>query len=237
MRYRIQVAGWTFIWGGLLIFGYLGWQLFGTDLVTAGIQAEAAEELTVELEAAPPEPEAVTAEDFLGSGQDLPPEVPSLVDFYPEDPVEAGEPFAFLSIPTLGIEELVLYEGVDRQTLKMGPGHMPTTPVPGQPGNSVISGHRTTYGRPFFDFDRLTEGDRIEVQTSVGTHVYEVREIQVVLPTDVWVTEPRPGGWLTLTTCEPKFSARQRLVVWAEMVDGPNADFAALHEAKFGDSA
>jgi sortase A len=98
-----------------------------------------------------------------------------------------------------------------------------------------LSGHRTTYGRPFFDFDLLEVGDEIEMETAIGVHTYAIREIQVVQPTDVWVTDDRPGGWLTLTTCEPKFSARQRLVVFAEMVDGPNLEFIRLHEQRFGD--
>jgi sortase A len=71
----------------------------------------------------------------------------------------------------------------------------------------------------------------VEVETSIGTHVYEIREIDVVLPTDVWVVDPRSGGWLTMTTCEPKFSARQRLVVWAELVAGPNFDFIEISAA------
>ena len=122
----------------------------------------------------------------------------------------------------------------DRQTLKSGPGHMESTALPGQPGNSVLSGHRTTHGRPFFDFDLLEIGDSIEVETAVGVHVYRIREMRIVQPTDVWVTDDRPGGWMTLTTCNPKFSARERLVVWAEMVSGPNYQFIQLHEARFG---
>jgi sortase A len=102
---------------------------------------------------------------------------------------------------------------------------MPTTPLPGQPGNSVLSGHRTTHGRPFFDLDLLEVGDPVRVRTRIGIHVYEVREILVVAPTDVWVADPREGAWLTLTTCEPKFSSRQRLVIQAEMVDGPNRPY------------
>jgi sortase A len=65
-------------------------------------------------------------------------------------------------------------------------------------------------------------GDSIEVETALGIHTYEVREMQVVKPTDVWVADPREGSWLTLTTCHPKFSARQRLVVTAELISGPN---------------
>lgn len=235
MRYKVQVLGWTLIWSGLFVFGYLGWQLFGTDLVNAGVQAEASEDLEIVLDGAEPVAESVDTVDYLGPGLEVPAELPEVVDFTPEEPVAVGESFAFMTIPKIGIEGLVVYEGVDGQTLKSGPGHMGSTPIPGQPGNAVISGHRTTYGRPFFDFDLLEVGDSVEIETVAGNHVYEIREILVVAPTDVWVTDSRPGGWLTLTTCNPKFSARERLVVFAEMVAGPNLDFINLHKTKFDD--
>src|SRR5690606_2761085 len=76
--------------------------------------------------------------------------------------------------------------------------------------------------------DQLEIGDRIEVETAVGTHVFEIREIHIVEPDDVWVTEEKPGAWLTLTTCHPHFSARERLVVQAELVDGPHFESASL---------
>ena len=125
----------------------------------------------------------------------------------------------------------MVVEGVDRESWKKGPGHMPWTPLPGQPGNSVISGHRVTYGRPFFDLDQLSPGDVIEVETGIGVHTYEVRETRIVAPTDVWVAGPRRGAWLTLTTCHPRFSAAQRLIVFAELVDGPNLSYAEYLEA------
>lgn len=234
MRYRVQVVGWTLIWSGIFIFGYLGWQLFVTDLLNAGVQEEAAAELTDVFEVAEPEPEVIDPVELVEEDEELPPELPQVFDYFPEQPAEVGESFAFLTIPAIGLDDVVVYEGVDRETLQNGPGHMPTTPLPGQPGNAVISGHRTTYGRPFFDFDLLEPGDSVEVETSVGTHVYEIREITVVEPTDVWVTDPREGGWLTMTTCEPKFSARQRLIVFAEMVAGPNLDYIQLAETASG---
>ncbi|HLF44700.1 MAG TPA: sortase [Acidimicrobiia bacterium] len=211
MRRNIQILGWALIWTGLFVFGYLGWQLFGTDLVNERVQAEAADDLVdffqIEREHLP-QVEAV-------EGQDEP------LEYHPEEePVENTE-FARLILPKLGLD-VVVFEGVTRETLAQGPGHMPGTPLPGQPGNAVISGHRTTHGRPFFDFDLLQPGDRIEVETSIGTHVYEVRESLIVAPTDVWVTDDKAGGWLTLTTCNPKFSARERLIISAEMVEGPN---------------
>ncbi|HEU4319315.1 MAG TPA: sortase [Acidimicrobiia bacterium] len=223
MRYRVQILGWTLIWSGLFIFGYLGWQLYGTDWVNAGVQAEAAGELAVVLSSAEPEPETVDTEGLLET---------ETVEFVPEEPVAIGESFGFLTIPGIGVDRVVIYEGVDRETLQKGPGHMEVTPLPGQAGNAVISGHRTTYGRPFFDMDLLGVGDRIEVETAAGTHVYEVRSTTVVAPTDVWVIDPRPGGWLTLTTCNPKFSARERLVVFAEMIAGPNFDYIELNKAR-----
>lgn len=219
MQRRIQVIGWTLIWSGAFIFGYVGWQLYGTDLVNARVQDQASEDLDQSFEAEradPPETTEVVPED--GSPGSAP------IQYFIPDSPNGGDGFALLTVPTLGLEAVV-FEGVDRDTLTKGPGHMPGTPLPGQEGNAVISGHRTTYGRPFHDFDLLQPGDLIEVETSIGTHVYEVRESQIVQPDDVWVTENRDGGWLTFTTCNPKYSARERLIVFAEMVSGPNFDY------------
>ncbi|HEX9762873.1 MAG TPA: sortase [Acidimicrobiia bacterium] len=225
MRRRLQILAWTLIWSGVFVFGYLGWQLFGTDLLTRGAQAAAQTDLEETIDASTPTVETV---DLSGLIEQLPPGAPESVEFTAETAPGTGEPFAFLRIPKIGADHVV-FEGVDVETLKSGPGHMAGTPVPGQSGNSVISGHRTTYGRPFFDFDLLVAGDRIEVESLAGTHVYEVREILLVKPTDVWVTDPLPGGWLTLTTCHPKFSARERLVIRAELIEGPNFSYIQVH--------
>lgn len=230
------MLGWTLIWSGVFIFGFLGWQLFGTGLVNAGVQEQAQEDLSRTFEdptVARPPVAQVDPVEFLGVESTDRPELPELVEFHPEEAPDNGEELAFLRIPKIDVDE-VLFAGVDRDTLRKGPGHMEGTPIPGQPGNSVVSGHRTTYGSPFFDFDLLEPGDEIEVESAIGTHVYEVREMLIVEPTDVWVTDDRPGGWLTLTTCNPKFSARERLIVFAEMVSGPNAEFIELHAQKFG---
>ncbi len=215
MRRNVQILGWTLIWSGIFLFGYLAWQVYGTDLVNARVQSEAMSALERRMaEAAAPEVDEVVVEE----------EEEVSVEHVLEDVPGDGVGFALLRVPKVGLEAVV-FEGVTRPTLAKGPGHMPGTPLPGQPGNAVISGHRTTYGRPFHDFDLLVAGDRIEVDTSIGTHVYEVRESFIVAPSDVWVTDSKPGAWLTLTTCNPKYSATERLIVTAELVAGPNVDY------------
>ena len=141
-----------------------------------------------------------------------------------ESPPDLGAAFALIRIPK--IDRLAdgwnVVEGVRSADLRNGAGHMPNTSLPGQPGNAVISGHRTTWGQPFHELDALDPGDRIE--TALGTHIYAVRETLIVRPSEVWVADPREGAWLTLTTCHPKNSARQRFIVFAELVFGPNHD-------------
>lgn len=236
MRRAMRVFGWTMVWWGLFLLGYAGYQLFVTDLLNARAQEQARSELATELVsrrqdlAAPvvvtePTPPATDTPDVTS-----PDEPDDSVTLHPEEPVAEGEPLGVLRIPSIGVDE-VLFEGVTPDTLQLGPGHMPWTPVPGQPGNAVLSGHRTTYGRPFFDLDQLQAGDVIEVETAVGTHEFTVREEVIVSPFDVWVTEERRGAWLTLTTCHPRYSARQRLVVFAELTGGPNLEYVAAQLA------
>lgn len=133
-----------------------------------------------------------------------------------------GDAAGRIVIPKADVE-WVIVEGISLPDLQRGPGHWPNTPMPGQPGNAVISGHRTTYGAPFGDLDLLEPGDPIVVETLLGTHTYEVVGSRIVLPREVWVADQRDGAWLTLTTCNPRYSSRERLVVFARLVLGPNA--------------
>jgi sortase A len=135
-----------------------------------------------------------------------------------------GTGFARIYLPTLGADEVhVVVEGVGRPDLKKGPGHFPGTALPGQLGNLVISGHRTTYGAPFNRLDELHRGDAIVIETRTAFYTYSVQRLFVVKPTAIGVTYPVPDHLgqvptqrlLTLTTCNPKYSARQRLIVRA----------------------
>ncbi len=239
------------IWLGVYLIGFVAYQLWLTNLLTARDQAALAAALEsrfaqADVQVVEYRPRALSDTPPIAADEAQPSEPTSISD--PDDEAQPdqatnlllkegegvlGEAFAQLRIPAIGLD-VTLVEGVRRRDLKKGPGHLTGTPVPGQPGNSVISGHRTTYGAPFGSLNELLPGDRIEVDTAIGTHLFEVREapercrsehgLCVVKPTELWVTEARDGAWLTLTTCHPKFSARRRLIVFAELIDGPNAD-------------
>jgi len=229
----VRALGWLSISLGLFLLGFVLHQLVITTFFAQQnnetLKVEAAEyfdEVTVtEVEYVPVEsliPSTPT--ETVPPREAAAPEIPRtlLVEPIPEQ----GEAFAIIRIPSL--ERLAdgwsIVEGVSVSDLRNGIGHMPNTPLPGQPGNSVIPGHRTTYGAPFHELDELVVGDIIEVETALGLNIFEVRESIIVKPTELWVTDPRPGSWITLSTCNPKFSSRERLIIFAELVSGPNYD-------------
>jgi sortase A len=151
-----------------------------------------------------------------------------------------GKALAVIRIPRIGMTgkvgghgARVVVEGVSHEDLKKGPGHYPGTALPGAIGNMVVSGHRTTYGAPFNRIDELHSGDAIVIETRDTWFTYHVTSKEVVSPTAVEVTYAVPGQLnakptkrlLTLTTCNPKYSARQRLIVHALLVSSlPKAD-------------
>jgi sortase A len=236
----VRAFGWTSVGLGLFLFGFLFHQLFITTFfaqrANVALEVEAVDYFgDAEITQVPytptdtggaPLPEASSAPDLGGpTGPEQrvdSPDEPAFI--FVEGQPEQGQAFAILTIPKIDklSDGWAIVEGVGRSQLKTGAGHYPATPLPGQPGNASIAGHRTTYGAPFYDLEVLDPGDTIEVETAVGVSVYEVRETIIVKPTEIWVTQDRPGAWLTLTTCHPKLSSRQRLVVFAEMVSGPN---------------
>ena len=97
--------------------------------------------------------------------------------------------------------------------LQFGPGHYIQTNLPGSGGNVGIAGHRTTYGAPFNRLDQVEIGDEIKLSFGSNKYLYIVDEILIVSPNDDYVLYNRGQDRITLTTCHPKYSARQRLVV------------------------
>ncbi|GIU86758.1 MAG: hypothetical protein KatS3mg009_1273 [Acidimicrobiia bacterium] len=219
MRRAISATGHVLITVGLLLLLFVAYQLWGTGVW----EARAQDALEEDFRAAQREFAERTPDDpVVGPGQ---PASSTTTTLAPLPPLVPGEVMGAIRIPKIGVERYVV-EGVGREDLKKGPGHYPGTPLPGQVGNAAIAGHRTTYGAPFFDLDRLEPGDEIFASTVRGEYRYEVYQKLVVAPTDVWVVDNTPDAQLTLTTCNPKYSARERLVVKARLV--PDASDAPV---------
>jgi sortase A len=134
-----------------------------------------------------------------------------------KDPLP-GDALGKLRIASIGVSEYVV-EGTDAENLRKGPGHYPETPLPGQRGTSAIAGHRTTYGAPFRDLDKVKRGDRIVVELPYGTFVYRVERTQIVDDSALWVTRKVRHDRLVLTACHPLHSAAQRIVAFARLTD------------------
>jgi sortase A len=131
---------------------------------------------------------------------------------------EVGDPIGRIRLPEIGVNKVVV-EGTDGGSLRKGPGHYPETPFPGIHGTVAIAGHRTTYGAPFNELDKLEQGDEILVEMPYGRFVYEVERQQIVEPTATWVTRRVNHDRLVLTACHPKYSAAERIVIFARLQD------------------
>ncbi|MDX1511917.1 MAG: class E sortase [Nitriliruptorales bacterium] len=145
---------------------------------------------------------------------------------------QQGMALTKIVIPAIGVETLVV-EGTSPDALRAGAGHYPNTPLPGQNGNVAIAGHRTTYGKPFNQIDVLDAGDTIWLITPVGDYRYTVVKYPdswtdldgqagypyITRPTDWDVIAPTAVPSLTLTSCHPKGSARERIIVRAELTE------------------
>ncbi len=123
-----------------------------------------------------------------------------------------------LSIPKINLDAIVV-DGTSYKKLKLGPGRMLDTAVPGNVGNSVITAHRDTFFRHIYE---LKKGDEIVVQRSGKKFRYEVTGKKIVDPSDLSVTKQSKDKRLTLITCYPTYyigPAPERLVVFSKMTD------------------
>lgn len=228
MRF-VGVLGELLITAGVIVALFVVWQVFWTDVTGARAATGHIEEFAQELPEAPEGP---------GQEQTGPP---------PAEPTPAaGETFATMFVPRWGSDwEFPIAEGVGRaDILDAGfVGHYVDTQMPGELGNFALAGHRQSHGKPFIDVDALEPGDAVIVQTAQAWYVYRVTESYIVLPTQVEVLAPVPNSpdvdasaaAITLTTCHPLWSTRERWIIHGELdhwVDREDGRPAALLEAE-----
>jgi sortase A len=219
MRRALGAIGRVLVTVGLLLLLFVVYQLWGTGIYQARAQSDLQHQFDQALRTA-----GVPSTTAPSSTPTTAPATTTTTRPLPPTPAN-GNVLARLSIPAIGVDQLAV-EGVDVDDLTKGPGHYPTTQLPGHEGNSAFAGHRTTYGHPFGNLDQLRVGDKIDfVLLNGARYTYKVTEQRVVSPTAVSVLDPtpdpnRPGhslATLTLTTCNPKYSAAQRLVIRAQL--------------------
>lgn len=230
MRRVISGTGKVLITLGILILLFVAYQLWGTGVYTAraqnNLQSQFEETLNQSDGGGSPQFPAATTTTTRGTGPIAPTPTPTTsITTTPPPSVPEGDAIARIVIPKISVDWFVV-EGVDESDLRDGPGHYPLTPLPGQRGNAGIAGHRTTYGAPFGEIGELEAGDQIEITTVQGTFNYTVYDKLVVAPSAFEVLDPDPArpATLTLTTCNPKYSAAQRLIIKAELKVPPGSE-------------
>ena len=219
-RFVVGHLGRTLITVGLMMFAFVGYQLWGTGIQEARSQNALARDFdkallvvgvnqTTTSTVDPATPTTPVAPITTPGPQPQP--FPHVIN--------EGEAVASLKIPSIDLSKYVV-AGVGVHDLRKGVGHFPNTPFPGQLGNSALAGHRTTYGQPFYSLDKLRQGDEIVVSTILGgTYVYLVTGSEVVGKNDYHVisdSDPTKAT-LTLITCTPIGTANSRLVVHADL--------------------
>ena len=230
----VAAVGRSMITIGVLLLLFVAYQLWGTGIRTAQAQDNLEDRFAARLEsynsavATTSSTTSTTLDPAVTTTSRLP--ATTAPPLPPEMIPPQGEVAGRIVMPTIGVDWWFV-EGVSVADLKKGPGHYPASPFPGQAGNAAIAGHRTTYGAPFGDVDQLQPGDEIQISTLQGEFTYLVRETIIVSPSDVQVLNddfwdfdrdgsPEPNV-LTLTACHPKYSARQRIIIGAELVGDP----------------
>ena len=213
----VSVVGELFLTAGVISFLFIGWQLWLNDLVVGQEQRSNALELE---------------DEWHSEGS---PSVPPTTDASNTDygiPIVGDVPafatgFATLYVPRFGADYVrPIGQGVSLASVlnnpKLGVGHYPDTQLPGELGNFALAAHRTTWGAPFKQIADLRVGDKLYVQTADGWYTYAFRTLEYVWPTGVGVLEPVPQApgtdpldrVITLTSCNPMFSAAERIVAY-----------------------
>jgi sortase A len=230
IRTVIRGVGQTLLTLGLVMLLLAAYEVWFTDVVNHRTQKH----LTTELQKQWDEGDDPTVEAPAKPGQKV-------------RDIPLGDGFALIYIPDFGTDYVyTVVEGTGLDELNEGPGHYVDTPLPGAVGNVSIAGHRVGKGSPFLNLDKLHAGSAIVIRTKSYWYTYRVlgdkatgnpdavsalgfpgREI--VDPSNVGVIAPvpdKPGAkptqrLLTLTTCHPKFTAKQRMVIHAQLDGAP----------------
>lgn len=214
----IGVVGELFITAGVLVFLFLGWQLWLNDIIVGEEQNASGQELAAVWDEGNPRIDLPTEEPEVDWGDPI---VPAKVGF--------AEPFAVMYVPRFGeTYSRTVAESVDLGSVlnrkDKGIGHYSDTQRPGELGNFAVAAHRTTYGAPFNQIANLQVGDKIYVETADGYFTYVFRNLEYVWPTGVGVLNPVPQAgatveandrYLTMTSCNPLFSAAERIIAYA----------------------
>lgn len=151
---------------------------------------------------------AVPVATAIDGASPLPvPEPPPANPYAPTPEIRHGQ----LEIPKIGLSQ-PFFEGVTLTAINRGPSHWPGTAMPGEIGNVVIAGHRTTYSKPFWALNELVPGDELIFTVGPERIVYELERIEIVAPTDVQIVDQTRERRATLFACHPRGSARQRIV-------------------------
>ena len=227
VRFGLRGIGQTFITAGVVILLFVVYELWVTNIFAHEQQVKVHNKL--EKEWAEGTDPLVTGKLTLPGGK--------------QGVIPTGTGIANLYIPRLGTDyHFTIVEGTDDASLERGPGHYAHTALPGQVGNFAVAGHRVGKGEPFLNLDHLRPGDAVVVETKSEWYVYRVKgnvqtgdlsdtgadDIpgrQIVSPSDVDVIAPvpdHPGATpteklMTMTTCHPKFTASQRMIVFSAL--------------------
>jgi sortase A len=216
-RPRRRVLFWvglTLVAAGLALLGYVGWQFFGTNIVSEHKQQQAVEQLQRQWRAGPTTINGSTAD---------------------RQPVPIGAASALILIPRFGSHYVMpVFQGVGEDVLAKGFGHFADTAGPGQRGNYALAAHRITHGQPLREMPSLRPGDTVEVETRthVYTYVLDTNPNDLIVDfTGTWVIAPHPvnpvvGGvepsgskrLITLTTCSELFHTDNRMIAFGHLV-------------------
>ncbi|TLM83863.1 class E sortase [Pseudarthrobacter sp. NamE2] len=240
LRGTIQVLGELLITGGIILLLFVAWQLWWTNVESDARQSEVIKEFAQDLGSAAPAAPAEAAPAPTG-------------DF--GEPVVGSAPghagtIGIMYIPRFGPNYTrPIVQGTTSDVLDtLGLGHYANTAMPGAVGNFAVAGHRQTHGAVLDNIHTLVPGDKIYVQTKDGYYVYVFRNNQIVMPDRTDVLEPVPTlpgvtpteRFLTMTSCNPRFGAEERIIAyalldsWRPASAGPPEEIAAQVAAATG---